>query len=93
MSIPKSYDHVNEDFDMNLDARIAKSLEVAAQYLDNPDDCFNQQTKQIKALLRDVLAEVKPENVHEQKYEQFSYNHGWDAAIDQLEANVKELGL
>lgn len=56
--------------------------------------CSKKFSKPWVVPIRDVLAEVKPEHMTEEKYsDEWNYMDGWNGYEATMESKVKELGL
>lgn len=88
---------------INIDERIADILsesvdgDTRISYPDGTSKVVASRAllgEDVKQLIRDVLAEVKPEHMTEEKYsDEWNYMDGWNGYEATMESKVKELGL
>ena len=77
---------------MNLDARIEELVSEASSHNWQSTD-YDEIAQKHKQLIRDVLEEVKPEHPSDEDVERYESEAGYDNAITNMEAKIKELGL
>jgi hypothetical protein len=87
---------VKGEGEMNIDERIA-AIKVPGYdgAIHTSDTSLSEKSDEVKQLIRDVLAEVKPERIANEEITDYKRRNATtrNNVLDEMEAKIKELGL